>query len=525
MYGAEFSAQQRVGTTLHGKYHLEQLIGVGGMAAVYRGSHRNGNRVAVKVLHSSVSNHADLRERFLREGYVANRVQHRGAVRVLDDDIAEDGTVFLVMELLEGHTLDARWERAGRQLPPREVAELAHQLLDVLAAAHDKGIVHRDIKPENLFLTGDGILKVLDFGIARLRDTGVGMASATRTGSMLGTPAYMPPEQALGRNREIDAQSDVWAIGATMFALISGRYVHDAESVAEMVVYAGSRPARLLASVAPYTPHALAAVVDHALSFDKAARWPSARAMQTGLEAAYATSFGGSLASGRSTGASGSSAAAPTVEVVLRMPPTAAQTASPPTLQPTTTAPIAPSTTQPVPSISTTGGVESHPAPVANSARSRKGLRLAIGASAALVLGTSGVLVSLRRGAAPVPSERAAEVLPMSAALEIPKVPTAHTSTAGPSISTDRPAGVEAGATQANRPAYAPTSVPRLTLTASAGSIDETQRALNDVLSGLRTAKSVATALAPVSTPPMPNCHPPYTIDGAGRRIPKPECL
>ena len=160
------------------------------MAAVYRGSHRNGNRVAVKVLHSSVSNHADLRERFLREGYVANRVDHRGAVRVLDDDIAEDGSVFLVMELLEGHTLDARWERAGRQLPPREVAELTHQLLDVLAAAHDKGIVHRDIKPENLFLTGDGILKVLDFGIARLRDTtGVGMASATRTGSMLGTPA------------------------------------------------------------------------------------------------------------------------------------------------------------------------------------------------------------------------------------------------------------------------------------------------------------------------------------------------
>jgi serine/threonine protein kinase len=285
-------AEKRVGSRLKGKYSLERLIGVGGMASVYRGTHRNGHRVAVKVLHPALAANAELRDRFLREGYLANRVDHHGAVRVLDDDVADDGSVFLVMELLEGESLAARWERNGHRLAQREVAALARQLLDVLAAAHSRGVVHRDIKPENLFVTTDGALKVLDFGIARLREpAGTAVVSATRTGGVLGTPAYMPPEQVLGRSREIDGQTDLWAVGATMFALLSGQYVHDSETVEELIVYAGSRRARPLGSVAPDVAPSIAAVVDRALAFDKAARWLTSRAMQGALEEACALAF------------------------------------------------------------------------------------------------------------------------------------------------------------------------------------------------------------------------------------------
>ncbi|HEX4515419.1 MAG TPA: serine/threonine-protein kinase, partial [Polyangiaceae bacterium] len=164
----EAAARRRVGTVLEGKYALEALLGYGGMAAVYRATHRNGHRVAVKILHPELSISEDVRARFLREGYVANKVDHAGAVRVIDDDVAEDGSVFLVMELLEGSTLEHRWQMAGRRLGVDEVVAWTVKLLDVLAAAHARGIVHRDIKPENLFVTERGELKVLDFGIARL---------------------------------------------------------------------------------------------------------------------------------------------------------------------------------------------------------------------------------------------------------------------------------------------------------------------------------------------------------------------
>ena len=280
-------ARARVHTTLKRKYRVEELIGSGGMAAVYRASHRNGLRVAIKVLHPHLSFNTELRTRFLREGYAANRVDHAGIVRVLDDEAMDDGTVYLVMELLEGETLDARWKRAGQRLPLREVCTHAYALLDVLAAAHDKGVVHRDIKPENLFLTREGQLKVLDFGIARLLETDGGDA-VTRTGCTIGTPPFMAPEQALGRSSEIDGQSDLWAAGATMFTLVSGQYVHEGETASEILIRAGSEPARSLRAVAPEVPEAIAEVVDRATAFDKADRWPDARSMQEALAKASA---------------------------------------------------------------------------------------------------------------------------------------------------------------------------------------------------------------------------------------------
>jgi serine/threonine-protein kinase len=278
-------AEERVGTILEGKWRLDALLGVGGMACVYSATHRNTKRVAVKLLHPHLSFDRSIRERFLREGYAANRVKHPGVVVVHDEDTTQEGAAFLVMELLEGEGVGERWQRHGCRLPPEEVMSLADQLLDTLAAAHEKGIVHRDIKPENLFVTGDGQLKVLDFGIARLRELS-GSISATRTGSMLGTPAFMAPEQAKGRWNEVDALTDLWAVGATMFTLITGEYVHQGNTANEMLALTITRPARSIGSLTPDLHPALVALVDKALAYHKHERWSDAGAMRKALSIA-----------------------------------------------------------------------------------------------------------------------------------------------------------------------------------------------------------------------------------------------
>ncbi len=284
-------AVRLVGTTLNNKYQIKGVLGCGGMATVYLGVHRNGNKVAIKLLREELSLREDIRARFVREGYVANAVGHPGAVRILDDDIAESGAAFLVMELLEGETLSERRRRLGGRRPCREVLALGHQLLDVLTAAHARGIVHRDIKPENLFLTTSRTLKVLDFGIARILDDPSG-ASATMTGTRLGTPAFMPPEQALGRAKEVDGRSDIWSSGATLFTLLSGETVHLGETPEEIAIRSATQPARSLAGALPDVPPAVAALVDRALAFSRDERWQNARAMQEALEHAYEELYG-----------------------------------------------------------------------------------------------------------------------------------------------------------------------------------------------------------------------------------------
>ena len=290
-------ARARIGRTLKDKWRLVKLLGVGGTAAVYVAHHRNGKKVAVKILHPELSLDDGFKVRFLREGYAANKVRHAGAVAVLDDDVDEDGTVFLVMELLDGETLSHRWKRAGKTMPVHEVMQLADELLGVLEAAHDKQIVHRDIKPENLFLTSRGELKILDFGIARLRDASAEAHQATMTGVPMGTPGYMPPEQARGKSDDIGPRTDLWSVGATMFALLSGRKVHEADTASEQLIAAMMRPAPPLVSVAPGLPASLQEVVDRALAFDPTARWSSASEMRAAVRRAYADVVGRPLAS------------------------------------------------------------------------------------------------------------------------------------------------------------------------------------------------------------------------------------
>jgi serine/threonine protein kinase len=284
-------AEARLGSTLGGKYRLDRVVGIGGMATVYAATHRNQAELAVKVLHPELSLRDDLRKRFLREGYVGNSVKHPGAVLVVDDDIAEDGSAFLVMELLRGRSLEDLWERSGRRLGTRAVTAMMVQLLDVLSAAHEKAIVHRDLKPANLFVSVDGSLKVLDFGIARLRDA-VGGEHATRTGTLMGTPAFMAPEQAQAVAEEIDGQTDLWAVGATMFTLLSGQLVHDGDNSSQLLIKAGTSRARLVTSVAPHVEPAIAHVIDRALAFEKHVRWPSADAMRDALLTASLSAHG-----------------------------------------------------------------------------------------------------------------------------------------------------------------------------------------------------------------------------------------
>jgi serine/threonine-protein kinase len=280
------AASARLGQSLRGKWRLDSVLGVGGMAAVYAATHRNGTRAAVKVLHQELVTVAQARQRFEWEGRVANAVGHPGAVQVLDDDVAEDGSPFLVTELLEGETLEDRRWRFGGRLPPEEVLVAMDMVLDVLVTAHARGIVHRDLKPENLFLTFDGHIKVLDFGIARRR----GVSEETRltqVGETLGTPAYMSPEHARGLWDELDGSSDLWSVGATMFQLLSGSPVRQGRTVNEELLEAMTRPAAPLSTLAPDVAPAIAAIVDRAMAMTKEDRWPDASAMREAIEVAY----------------------------------------------------------------------------------------------------------------------------------------------------------------------------------------------------------------------------------------------
>lgn len=271
-------AERRVGRVLKGKWTLSRLIGMGGMAAVYEATHRNGKRVAIKMIDREHTSDPDQLGRLIREGYAANALQHSSVVTVDDDDVDEDGNPFLVMELLAGSPLGVRLEKDG-PLPVLDVLRFAERLLDVLVVAHQCSVIHRDIKPDNLFVTTEGELKVLDFGIARLAEAPDNTIE-TKAGAIMGTPGFMAPEQARGRWSEVDGKTDVWSVGATMFTLLTGELVHEAETPNEVLGLTMSVPARSLGEVRSDLPSGVIALVDKALELEPQRRWPDARQMQ-----------------------------------------------------------------------------------------------------------------------------------------------------------------------------------------------------------------------------------------------------
>ena len=302
----EVRARARIGSVLSDKWTLETLLGVGGMAAVYAARHRNGARAAVKLLHPELSRHEEVCERFRREGYAANRVEHAGVVKVLDDDVVasgpDAGASYIVMELLDGVSLQDRLER-GPAIGERDFLVIADAVLEVLEAAHARGVVHRDIKPENLFLLRDapeGLgdlrervprdsrgsvrIKVLDFGLARILQA----QSITTYGLALGTPSFMSPEQASGRADEIDGRTDLFSLAATGFRLITGMRIHEGAGPVELVSKMASLPAPPIRSVAPHVSEAFARVIDRALEFRREDRHASATLMRADVQRAIA---------------------------------------------------------------------------------------------------------------------------------------------------------------------------------------------------------------------------------------------
>lgn len=272
---------RRLGQTLRGKWTLERLLGWGGMAAVYVGLHHIGRRDAIKILHEEVAVAPDIRARFEQEAHAVNHLRHPGVVEVRDIDVTDDGCPFLVMELLEGESLASVLGKQER-LDPSLMLQYVDEVLDVLVAAHAGGIIHRDIKPDNLFVCQSGRIKVLDFGVARMKE-GAPRTLATRTGMAVGTLTYMAPEQVRGVH--VDARADLFAVGATMFRCIARRRIHDGATEADLLIKMATMPAPPLRSVVPEVPPDLALVVDRALQFDMAQRYPDAATMQGDVRA------------------------------------------------------------------------------------------------------------------------------------------------------------------------------------------------------------------------------------------------
>ena len=264
------------------KYRIDAFIATGSMANVYAATHRNGSRVALKILHLELAHDPSMAERFRREGYFANAIGHPGVVRAIDDDLTEDGCAFLVMELLEGDTVEERRTHLGGKIPLPEALHIGDAMLDVLAAAHAHEILHRDVKPENVFVTRKNEVKLLDFGVARFND-GRTSSDMTGVGMVLGTPAFMPPEQALGRREEVDARSDIWGVGATLFTMIAGEAVHAGGDAKTRLIATARTPARAIRDVSPTVPRAVASVIDRALAFERSERWADANAMREAL--------------------------------------------------------------------------------------------------------------------------------------------------------------------------------------------------------------------------------------------------
>lgn len=274
---------QRIGQLFCGKWTLEHLLGAGAAGEVYAARHLNGHRVAIKVALAKWAQFPQMRERFLTEARASNRVEHRAIVRVHDEGVAEDGSSFLVMDLLQGRTLGEYLERNG-PLSPEQALLVAHEVLEALMATHEAGVLHRDIKPGNLFLNSDGRVLLVDFGIARLAES----RALTQVGVPIGTPSFMPPEQAAGLWHKVDERTDLWSLGATLFTLLTGQAVRQVTTLADELQVASTIPARSLGTVREL-PSAVVDLVDKALAIDPADRFDSAAAMRDAVRDAMTT--------------------------------------------------------------------------------------------------------------------------------------------------------------------------------------------------------------------------------------------
>ncbi|MFI5306676.1 MAG: serine/threonine-protein kinase [Polyangiales bacterium] len=280
-----------IGSTVGGKYHVERMLGAGGMGAVFAARNTlTDKRVALKWMHPEVAADPLARERFLREARASARVRHPNVVDVYDV-VNEDGALFMVMELLEGEPLGDLMQREGTPLP-----EMISHLLGAMrgvAAAHRKHVIHRDIKPDNIFLAREGdderpVPKVVDFGISKL--TGAGDLSLTNTGAALGSPLYMSVEQLSGV-KDIDARADVYAFGVILYEAVTGRPPFEADTYAVLVAKIMTEQAVDPKQLRPEVPTSLAHLIGRAMAKDRSQRIPDLDTLIRELEP-FATEAG-----------------------------------------------------------------------------------------------------------------------------------------------------------------------------------------------------------------------------------------
>jgi protein kinase-like protein len=276
-----------VGDVIGGKYRIVRLIGDGGMGTVYEAHHEFlETSVALKFLHADLAKRAGLGSRFLQEARVSARIRSPHVTHVTDVDQTADGSPYLVMELLHGEPLQQAMDRMGK-LPPEQAVDFALQILSGLEAAHAIGVVHRDLKPDNVFIvpgSGGPLLKLIDFGIAKLRASTEFQKGLTRAGVIMGTPEYMAPEQLFAAEN-VDHRADLYSLGVILFEMLSGRRPADGDEVEAIVAAVVSGNVRHLADLEPGLAPGLVAVVERALRPDRDARFGSALEMRSALAA------------------------------------------------------------------------------------------------------------------------------------------------------------------------------------------------------------------------------------------------
>jgi len=276
-----------IGARLDGKYEIKRLLGEGGMGAVYEGENALIHRkVAIKVLHSGVAALEEAVMRFEREAQAAGRIGSEHIVEVLDLGRLESGDRYMVMEFLEGESLSSRIQARGK-LAATEICRIGLQLLEGLGAAHDAGIIHRDLKPDNVWLSSrvkgrPDFIKILDFGISKFSALG-NEFRMTRTGSVMGTPYYMAPEQARGA-KNLDARLDVYAAGVILYEAATGRVPFDGDTFNELLFKIVTEETPPVRTLAPELDAGLASIIDKARQKDPAQRFQSAREFQSALQ-------------------------------------------------------------------------------------------------------------------------------------------------------------------------------------------------------------------------------------------------
>ncbi len=283
----------QVGQVINNKYRLIRLVGDGGMGSVYEARHEVlGTTVALKFLHPELSRRSGLVQRFLQEARVSAHIQSPHVVRVTDVDQSSAGLAFIVMEYLEGKTLQNLYEelyRAGKRLSYADALEYALQMLEGVEAAHRAGIIHRDLKPDNVMITkglkGETLLKLLDFGIAKLKVTGELDRGLTRPGVIMGTPEYMAPEQAYSADA-VDSRADIFSLGVMIFEMIAGRRPVGGDDPHQIAAqYLSGQVAKLL-DLAPHADPQLAQAVHRAMAPMPKDRFATVAELRAALEPA-----------------------------------------------------------------------------------------------------------------------------------------------------------------------------------------------------------------------------------------------